>query len=183
MERPFFTIGHSNRSLEDFTRLLGAAEVDRVVDVRKMPGSRANPQFNRDALALTLPAAGLSYQHIAELGGLRTKTPGLSPGINNLWTNNSFHRYADYALTPPFRAGLDQLLDVGARQRCAVMCSEAVWWRCHRRIIADYLLAHCKTVFHIMGEGRLEPAKLTPGAVMQSDGTIHYPASHALDCC
>ncbi|MBI4045748.1 MAG: DUF488 domain-containing protein, partial [Devosia nanyangense] len=93
------------------------------------------------------------------------------------WTNDSFHNYADYALSEPFRAGLERLLDEGSRRRCAIMCSEAVWWRCHRRIVADYLIAAGKSVFHIMDKGHIEPAHLTPGAVVQPDGTVLYPVS------
>jgi uncharacterized protein (DUF488 family) len=173
---PFFTIGHSDRSLDEFARLLAAPRVERLVDIRKMPMSRANPQFNGDRLAEALVPFGISYEHLAALGGLRGKVSGIAPEVNGLWQNRSFHNYADYALTPAFRAGLDRLVDGGRRRRSAVMCSEAVWWRCHRRIVADYLLARGEEVFHIMGEGRLEPARLTPGAAVQADGTILYPA-------
>jgi uncharacterized protein (DUF488 family) len=99
----------------------------------------------------------------------------LPPDLNGFWANESFHNYADYALSEPFHAGLAHLLDAGRKRRCAIMCSEAVWWRCHRRIVADYLIAGGETVFHILGHGRLEPARLTPGAVIQPDGTIVYP--------
>ncbi len=95
--------------------------------------------------------------------------------VNDFWTNRSFHRYADYALSPAFHAGLDQLIAQGHAQRCAIMCSEAVWWRCHRRIVSDYLVARGETVLHIMGPSRVEPARLTAGAVVRPDGTIVYP--------
>ena len=144
-----------------------------------MPRSKANPQFNEDVLAEALAARQIGYDHIAALGGLRGKTKGLPQGLNDGWSNRSFRNYADYALTEPFRAGLDHLLREGCGGRCTVMCSEAVWWRCHRRIVADYLIARGEGVFHIMGEGRLEPARLTPGAVIQPDGTILYPAALA----
>jgi uncharacterized protein (DUF488 family) len=174
---PFFTIGHSNRSLDAFVGLLSEAQVKLVVDIRKIPRSRANPQFNEDVLPGALAAFQVSYEHIAALGGLRGKARSLPPDINGFWTNDSFHNYADYALSGQFLAGFEHLLELGHKRRCAIMCSEAVWWRCHRRIVADYLIADGQSVFHIMGEGRLEPARLTPGAVVQPDRKIVYPAS------
>jgi uncharacterized protein (DUF488 family) len=173
---PFFTIGHSNRSLEVFVALLRQADVTLVADIRKMPRSRTNPQFNETALPQALAGFGIGYDHVASLGGLRGKTAAMAPDINGFWTNKSFHNYADYALTEPFQAALAHLLGAGRKQRCTLMCSEAVWWRCHRRIVADYLIANGREVFHIMGEGRLVPARLTPGAVVQAEGTIAYPA-------
>ena len=177
MAHAFFTIGHSTRSITEFFGMLGGPEVRRIIDVRKMPMSRNNPQFNRDALAAALAPAGIGYDHIAALGGLRGKAPDLPPELNGHWTNPSFHNYADYALSAAFQDGLGGLRAIGHRQTCAVMCSEAVWWRCHRRIIADYLIACGETVFHIMSADRLEPAHLTPGAAVQPDGRILYPAS------
>lgn len=176
MSLPFLTIGHSNRSLEAFEAMLRAAEVALVVDVRKLPGSRAQPQFDADPLRAALAAVQIGYMHIPELGGRRPRPRDAPQGLNGLWTNRSFRNYADYALTHPFREGLSRLVDEGARRTSAVMCAEAVWWRCHRRIIADYLLARGETVLHIMGEGRLEPARLTPGAIVQPGGSILYPA-------
>lgn len=175
MKLPFFTVGHSNRSLEEFIGLLSGVDSELVVDVRRIPRSRANPQFNENALPSALATVGVSYRHEAALGGRRAKAQAVSPGINGLWTNDGFHNYADYALSWQFHAGLKRLLDEGRERRCAIMCSEAVWWRCHRRIITDYLIACGETVFHIMGHGRSEPAHLTPGAVVQSDGTVVYP--------
>ncbi|HLH51330.1 MAG TPA: DUF488 domain-containing protein [Roseiarcus sp.] len=175
MNLPFFTIGHSNRSLDEFVRLLNGAEIGLVADIRAVPRSRANPQFNTDALPQSLAAFGLSYEHMAALGGLRGKVRTLSRDVNAFWTNESFHNYADYALSERFHAGLEHLIEEGRKRRCAIMCSEAVWWRCHRRIVADHLIARGETVFHIMGEGRLEPAHLTGGAVVQPDGMVVYP--------
>jgi uncharacterized protein (DUF488 family) len=174
---PFFTIGHSNRSLEAFVALLRQADIALVADIRKMPRSRANPQFNEEPLSDALATFQISYEHMAALGGLRGKRAELPQELNGLWTNRSFHNYADYALTEAFQEGLEGLLAAGRRQRCTVMCSEAVWWRCHRRLVADNLIARGETVFHIMGEGRLEPARLTPGAVVRPDGTVIYPAT------
>ena len=178
---PFFTIGHSNRTLEAFVDLLTGADIRLVADIRTIPRSRTNPQFNKDTLPDSLATFDIAYEHIAALGGLRGKTRSLPPDVNGFWTNDSFHNYADYALSEPFHAGLERLLEEGSRRRCAIMCSEAVWWRCHRRIIADYLIGTGETVFHIMGrdrEGhvRLEPARLTAGAVVESPETIVYPA-------
>jgi uncharacterized protein (DUF488 family) len=178
---PFFTVGHSSRSLEEFTGLLAGADIGLVADVRRVPMSRANPHFNKDTLPQALAAFRISYEHMAALGGLRGKSRSLVPDVNGLWTNESFHNYADYALSPEFGAGLEHLLDAGRERRCAIMCAEAVWWRCHRRIVADHLIAHGETVFHIMGQGRLDPARLTEGAVVQSGGTVVYPAAPARD--
>lgn len=175
MKLPFFTIGHSDQSIEEFVGLLGGADVDLVADIRKMPRSRANPQFNEDILPEALAAFHISYEHMAALGGLRGKARTVSRDVNSFWTNESFHNYADYALSTQFHEGLEHLVEHGRQRRCAMMCSEFVWWRCHRRIVADYLIARGETVFHIMGEGRLEPARLTTGAVIQHDGTVVYP--------
>ncbi|MBR0797675.1 DUF488 domain-containing protein [Bradyrhizobium jicamae] len=180
MTLPFFTIGHSNRGLEDFVALLAGPGIERVVDIRTVPKSRANPQFNKDTLPDALAAFGVSYEHMADLGGLRGKARSLPASVNAFWTNESFHNYADYALSAQFHAGLRHLREEGHARRCAIMCSEAVWWRCHRRIVADYLIASGETVVHIMGPGRLESARLTEGAVVQDDGTVLYPDAGTL---
>ena len=176
MTLPFFTIGHSNRGLEDFIDLLTEADIQLVADIRKIPRSRANPQFNTDALAGALSAEGIAYEYMAALGGRRSKAKAEAPATNAYWTNQSFHNYADYALTREFAHGLEHLVQAGRRRRCAIMCAEAVWWRCHRRIVADYLIAAGETVFHIMGPGRTDPARLTPAAVVQPGGGLGYPA-------
>jgi uncharacterized protein (DUF488 family) len=171
-----FSIGHSNRSLEEFVELLREAEIGLVADIRTVPRSRTNPQFNKDTLPESLSDVRIAYEHIAALGGLRGKNRAVSADVNGFWTNDSFHNYADYALSASFHEGLEHLIELGRTQRCAMMCSEAVWWRCHRRIVADYLIARGETVFHIMARGRLEPARLTDGAVIQPDRTVVYPA-------
>jgi len=176
---PFFTIGHSNRSLEELAGLLRGAEIALVADIRTIPKSRANPQFNEDTLPESLEAFQISYERIAALGGLRGKSKTIARDVNAFWTNESFHNYADYALSDAFRAGLDRLIEDGRKRRTAFMCSEAVWWRCHRRIVADHLIARGESVFHIMGKGRLEPARLTAGAVVQPDGEVVYPGVSA----
>lgn len=181
MTLPFFTIGHSNRSIEEFVELLAGANIDVVVDVRTVPRSRTNPQFNKDTLPGSLAPLDVAYEHSAALGGLRGKAKNVPRDVNAFWTNESFHNYADYALSDQFHTGFEHLLNLGREQRCVIMCSEAVWWRCHRRIIADYLVANGETVFHIMGQGRLDPARLTPGAAMQSGGTVVYPAAQCQD--
>lgn len=176
---PFFTIGHSDRSLENFIGLLQDAGVRLLADVRKLPGSRAHPRFDEMPLKEALRAVGIDYRRFAALGGLRGRSREVAPGINGYWTNQSFHNYADHALSPAFHEGIEALLAQGRAQRTAVMCSEAVWWRCHRRIVADYLIANGRAVFHIMGEGRLEAARLTSGAVIEPDLSIRYPAPEA----
>lgn len=173
----FCTIGHSNRTLDEFTGLLTDAGIRFVADVRTVPRSRTNPQFNKETLPDALAALQISYGHMAALGGLRGKSRDLPRDVNGFWTNESFHNYADYALGAEFQAGLARLVHEGHEKPCAIMCAEAVWWRCHRRIVTDYLVAGGETVFHIMGEGRLEQAHLTPGAVIQPDGAVAYPAT------
>lgn len=176
MTLPFFTIDHSNRSLEEFLRLLKEAQVQRVVDVRKIPMSRANPNFNKDTLPGALAPFQISYKHIAELGGFRWAPAGGPTDINDLWKNKSFRNYADYAMSEPFQKGLARLIEEGRHRRCVIMCSEAVWWRCHRRLIADNLIARGEAVFHIMGHNRIEIARMTSGAVVRPDSTVVYPS-------
>ena len=171
----FFTIGHSTRSIGEFTGLLTSAGARAVADVRRMPRSAANPQFNLDSIANSLQFAEISYRHIAELGGLRSRGKQAVESPNGFWENASFRNYADYAASESFRQGLTTLREMGGTRPCAVMCAEAVWWRCHRRIIADYLLASGETVFHILGANRIEPACITAAAQIQPDGTLIYP--------
>ncbi|MCB2425728.1 DUF488 domain-containing protein [Methylophaga pinxianii] len=172
---PFYTIGHSTRSIEEFIQLLHAANVTLVVDIRSFPRSRTNPQFNEDTLPATLKHYQIDYLHLTELGGRRNKIKSISDDTNAFWQNQSFQNYADYALTTDFQTGLDMLLKLGQKQCCVLMCSEAVWWRCHRRIVADYLLAHGEQVFHLMNADQIKPAKLTKNAVVK-DIFITYPA-------
>jgi len=171
---PVFTIGHSTRTIPEFVELLRVGEVREVVDVRTIPRSRTNPQYNLDRLPEELAAWQIGHRYIAALGGLRGRTAHAAPEVNGLWRNKSFRNYADYALTPPFADGLDELLALSAKRRCAIMCAEAVWWRCHRRIIADHLLVRGREVVHLMSPRKAEPARLTPGAV-PADGAVTYP--------
>jgi uncharacterized protein (DUF488 family) len=161
--------------------LLRDNAVERLVDVRAVPRSRTNPQFNTEALPASLAVAGIGYTHLKALGGLRHRPKGAPPSANTLWRNDAFRNYADYAMTPAFRAGLDELCELAQSQRCAIMCAEAVWWRCHRRIIADYLLAEGQPVRHILGPRHIDPATMTRGALVQEDGTILYPPAEIAD--
>jgi uncharacterized protein (DUF488 family) len=174
----FFTIGHSTRTIAEFVDLLRESSIGLVIDVRSMPRSRANPQFNQQSLLEALAPWQIGYEHIAELGGLRGKSRGTEPSPNTYWRVRSFRNYADYALTAPFAAGLAQLRERGSQQRCVIMCAEAVWWRCHRRIIADYLLAAGEQVMHILGRSHVDEACLTPGADVRNDGSVLYPAQN-----
>jgi uncharacterized protein (DUF488 family) len=176
-----FTIGHSTRAVGELIALLQEAGIERLVDVRSVPRSRMNPQFNANALPEPLRASGIGYSHLAALGGLRHHPRGAPQSPNTLWRSEAFRNYADYAMTPAFRAGLDQLLGLARAECCAIMCAEAVWWRCHRRIIADYLLAGGIAVTHIMGSAKLDPAAPTPGARTLRDGTILYAEPDLFD--
>ena len=171
---PYFTIGHSTLTVDELAARLHAAGVTRLIDVRSIRRSRTNPQFNQDVLPQQLAARGIAYEAMADLGGRRGRQRAIAPAVNGFWDNASFHNYADWALQAPFRAALQALRDKGQRERCAVMCAESVWWRCHRRIIADHLLAAGEDVRHIM-EGRIEAAHLTAGAQIGADGQISYP--------
>ena len=172
-----FTIGHSTRPIGEFVALLQQVAVGLLVDVRSIPRSRTNPQFNADSLPETLIEVGISYRHLAALGGLRHRKKGATPSRNTFWQVAAFRNYADYAATDAFRIGLDELRLLAHDNCCAIMCAEAVWWRCHRRIITDYLLAQGVPVMHIMGLNKVDPAKLTPGAQLLPDGTLIYPAA------
>jgi uncharacterized protein (DUF488 family) len=172
-EGMLFTIGHSTRSLDELVAMLRAHEVQWLVDIRRFPRSRTNPQFNGEALTSTLPA-GIRYTYLQALGGRRGKS-GIDPACNAGWQVAAFHHYADYALTPPFRTGLRALLALAADAPCAIMCAEAVWWRCHRRIVTDYVLAHGSEVTHLLSLSKAEPAKLTPFARVDGED-VYYPA-------
>ena len=169
-----YTIGHSTRLLVEFTALLRAAGVTPIVDVRAFPMSRRHPQFNKDALSTTLPAAGVDYRHLPALGGRRHRQKG-TPSRNGLWKVEAFRNYADYAETAAFASAISELDALARELPTAFMCAEAVWWQCHRRLITDYLLARGWTVVHILGEGQQQRASMTEGAVVHGDGTIEYP--------
>ncbi|GHH25258.1 hypothetical protein GCM10008023_38410 [Sphingomonas glacialis] len=175
---PVYTIGHSTRSVVEFVELLQTGRVELVVDIRSTPRSRTNPQFNIDALPQALAAWQIGHTRIKELGGRRPKSTTISPEVNGFWTNQSFHNYADYALSNEFRVGFSRLTELSVERRCAIMCSEAVWWRCHRRFVADYLLQDGRDVFHLMGTARVDAARINPAA--RADGaSLVYPALDA----
>lgn len=173
---PIFTIGHSTRSIEAFVDLLRSGRVEQVVDIRTIPRSRTNPQYNPASLAAALSDHQIGHSQLPELGGRRPKSKTVPDPVNAYWQNRSFHNYADHALSEEYRRGFATLMDLSLRRRCAIMCAEAVWWRCHRRIVADYLLAADREVFHLMGDDRIEPARMTPAAVRRDDHLI-YPAT------
>jgi uncharacterized protein (DUF488 family) len=169
-----FTIGHSRHPADRFTDLLRMHGVKTLIDVRRKPWSRLNPQFNRDRLAAALEAEGIGYVHLEDLGGLReqgTDTPSPHTG----WRNSFLRSYAGYASTPAFAAALDTLLAAASRSVCSIMCAEGDWRQCHRQIVADYLLSRGVDVRHILPDGAIEPAALTPFAAPQDDGTVLYP--------
>ena len=171
-----FTIGHSTRSAEAFTRLLRAHGVRHLVDVRTIPRSRHNPQFNTDALAATLDDAGIAYTHMPSLGGLRKPKPD---SINAGWRNDSFRGYADYMQTPAFAEAIDALLGIARDGATAIMCEEAVPWRCHRSLVADALLARGVRAEEIVSETKTAPHKLTSFAQVAGT-TVTYPPDDLL---
>jgi uncharacterized protein (DUF488 family) len=169
-----WTIGHSTRPLDDFIAVLDAHAIEVVVDVRRFPGSRRLPQFNSGALARAIARRGIEYRSIPALGG-RRRSSDRPP--DTAWRHPAFRAYAEYITTEEFADGLFELLLIAGGLRTAVMCAEVLWWRCHRRIIADYLLAEGVTVSHIMGHNKIEPAKLTPGVRLLPGRTLVYPAA------
>ena len=168
------TVGHSTRSTAELVALLREGGVDLVADIRRFPRSRTNPQFNAEALGPALQKEGIGYRHLSALGGRRSAAVAKVPSHNTLWREAAFRAYSDYAETDEFRAGLDALLALAREHSVAIMCAEAVWWRCHRRIVTDYLLARGVEVRHIIGPGKIEPAKLTPGAAVEGEGKLSY---------
>lgn len=169
--RAIFTIGHSTRAIEEFVELLRANGAEELADIRSVPRSRMNPQFNRDILPDSLAAAGINYLHMPELGGLRHPRPD-SP--NGAWRNDSFRGYADYMQTAEFAAAIEKLMELGRDKQTAIMCAEAVPWRCHRSLVGDALTARGVAVEDIIsGRGR-QLHKLTPFA--RVEGTrVWYP--------
>lgn len=174
-EQIIYTIGHSNRSIEEFIALLEENKIELLADVRTIPHSRYNSQFNYEILPTSLLHDGITYTHLASLGGRRNKSKTISD--NTAWENASFRNYADYAETEPFRSGLEELISLAMEKRTCYMCAEAVWWRCHRRIITDYLIARGWNVRHIMGAGKIDNAKINESAIVHADDRITYPAS------
>jgi uncharacterized protein (DUF488 family) len=171
------TVGHSTRPLAEFLALLVAHSVTRLIDVRTVPRSRHNPQFNRDTFAAALEVAGIHYAHIAGLGGFRRAGP---ESLNLGWRNASFRGYADYMQTAEFAQNLASLMNLAKQERVALMCAEAVPWRCHRSLISDALVVHGIRAEEIINATRLQAHKLTPFAKV--NGTeITYPPSAATE--
>lgn len=168
-----WSIGHSTHDFAAFTRLLTGAGIARIADVRAVPRSSRHPHFRAEALARSLPERSIDYVPVRELGGWRRSSAG-SP--NGAWRNRSFRAYADYALTAEFLAGLERLRELGRERPTAMMCSEALWWRCHRRLIADHLAAAGEAVLHIGSDGRASQHELPPFAAVAPDGRVTYPA-------
>jgi uncharacterized protein (DUF488 family) len=171
-----YTIGHSNRSIQDFIGLLKELGIETLVDVRSIPGSAKFPHFNREALQESLAEIDVNYVWMEELGGRRRKRKGFdSP--NTAWTSLGFRNYADYMLEEGFKEGVSRLMDIASRSRTAYMCAEAVYWRCHRRLISDYLFVHNVHVVHIMGKKQAREHELTPEAVITPEQDLIYPAT------
>ena len=176
MATGFATIGHSNRRLDEFVGMLRDAEVDCLIDVRAFPRSNSNPAFNVERLPADLAAVRIGYRHEPAFGGRRPKQTGIAEEVNGFWRVQSFHNYADYALGEEFGASLAEIVRLGSERRLALMCAEAVWWRCHRRIIADYLVLGGHAVEHLMAPGESESARATEGARLTPEGKVVYPA-------
>ncbi len=169
--RTIYTIGHSTRTIEQFIGLLKAHSIQELVDVRTVPKSRHNPQFGSEALADSLRQAGIRYRHLGALGGLRHAR---KDSANTGWENASFRGFADYMATPEFQAGLEELEALAEKQTVAIMCAEAVPWRCHRSLIADALTVRGWQVLHITSKKTAKPHELTPFLQLR-DGTLTYP--------
>jgi uncharacterized protein (DUF488 family) len=172
---PLLTVGHGPDDRVALAERLTGAAVGRLVDVRRFPGSRNNPDVRREELAQWLPAAGIGYRWEERLGGRRSLPPG-EPVADAWWTVAQFAAYAAHTRTPEFAAALDEVLAEAAAGTVAVMCSESVWWRCHRRLIADVaVLGRGVPVTHLMPDGRLRPHEPSAGAVLGDDGAVHWP--------
>lgn len=177
-----YSIGHYNHTEEEFIRLLKEEDIGLLVDVRKFPGSRKFPWFSKERMADWLPAAGIGYVHIEQLGGRRQASQLISPALNDGWQNESFHNYADYTLSRCFREGIEKLMQLAAETKTAYCCSERHPARCHRLLISNWLAVHDWTVSHIIprrdGSGELVPHELGKWGAMpiiEEDSTIVYP--------
>ena len=169
-QQKLWTIGHSTQAIDEFAAALKSFDIRTIVDVRSFPGSRRYPHFNKERLKASLAEAGIDYLHFLGLGGRRRAKPD---SLNMAWRNETFRGYADYMETVEFREGIEDLLSVASAQRTTIMCAEAVWWRCHRSLISDYLKAEGIEVIHIMGIGKSEPHPFTTAARIV-DGRLSY---------
>lgn len=174
-ESTVWTVGHSTHSAEEFNKILKANGIESLVDVRSFPGSRRYPQFNKQELAESLIAVSIDYYHLPNLGGRRRPLPN---SRNKAWRNSSFRAYADHMETEEFKEGTEQLLMLAAAKRTAIMCAEALWWRCHRGLIADYLKAQGAQVMHIMNETHPERHPYTSAAKI-INGKLSYKGTLA----
>lgn len=173
MSHVLWTIGHSTRPIVEFLALLRAHHIQQLVDVRTIPRSRHNPQFNTENLSKSLKKEGMGYAHMPQLGGLRKPK---KDSINTGWRNASFRGYADYMQTDEFQRAIEELIAYGTSKKSAVMCAEAVPWRCHRSLIADALITRGWEVRHIMSETKANPHQLTSFATVEN-GLLYYPKS------
>lgn len=172
-----FTIGHSNRDADTVIAMLRAADVDMLADVRAFPRSRSNPAFNIDTFPDLLDQHDIAYRHFDKLGGRRKRQDDVNPALNGYWRVQSFHNYADYALSSEYKSAIANVERFANDFRVALMCSEAVWWRCHRRIIADHLMACGHEVIHLVAPERREGAEMTEGAIIRQSDEVVYPSS------
>ncbi|MGA2069734.1 MAG: DUF488 domain-containing protein [Sedimentisphaerales bacterium] len=175
-----FTIGHSTRPFDEFLSLLRDFKIEVIVDIRRFPGSRRFPHFNRQSLEQSLPASGFEYVWLEDLGGRRSG-PNLAGSLNPGLTHPAFRHYADYMQTGPFSLAVEKLLSIASEKTSAIMCAEKLFWKCHRRLISDHLVAKGVLVEHIMDSGRLQPHKLSAGAVITPDLLVIYPSPSAED--
>ena len=169
-QKSIWTIGHSTRTLDGFIAMLKSFEIELVADIRSFPGSRRYPHFNKEALIISLPENNIEYTHLVKLGG--RKKPH-NDSHNTGWRVAAFRGYADYMETENFNDGINNLEFLGTKKRVAYMCSEAVWWRCHRSLVSDYLKFNGWTVMHIMGLGKAEEHPYTKPAIIEGDKLLY----------
>jgi uncharacterized protein (DUF488 family) len=173
-----FTIGHSTRPFDEFLSLLREFKIAILIDIRRYPGSRRFPHFNRQCLEETLPAAGIEYLWLEDLGGRRSG-PGIAESLNPGLKHPAFRHYADYMQTEQFRSVVLRLISIASEKTVAIMCAEKLFWKCHRRLLSDYLVTQSILVEHIIESGRLQPHKLSAGAVVTPDLRVIYPTNGA----
>ncbi len=173
-DKSIWTIGHSTRDLDEFIALLKSFQIEVVTDIRSLPGSRKFPQFNKESLEISLPQSNIQYIHLKELGGRRKVN---SDSKNSSWRHPAFRGYADFMETETFIEGIKELEQIASKQRTAYMCSEAVWWRCHRSMVSDYLKVNGWKVMHIMGLGKAEEHPYTQPARIVAGKLSYEPES------
>lgn len=179
MATELFTIGHSNHPLERFLDLLKEHEIAALADIRRFPSSRKFPRFNQEELSKSLLHSSIEYHWLDALGGRRPRQKSIPPSLNSGLRNDSFHNYADYMQTEPFQQGIDELLMIAEQKRTASMCSESLFWQCHRRLVSDFLTAHGHVVWHIFPTGEIKQHQMTPEARVQGEHVI-YPGPKTL---